>query len=174
MRPQVVVPLVLAAAVAALPACAGATAHRRATAMSQFERLKALEGRWESVEDSPMQGEVVYHVVGGGSAVEERLFPGEPHEMVTMYHMDGDRLVLTHYCAAGNQPSMRAAWGDDPSRIHFEFVRLGNGNALKDMHMHEAWLEFDGADRFRARWAGWEDGRAGAHEAELVLRRSFP
>jgi len=28
--------------------------------------------------------------------------------MLTLYHRDGNRLVLTHYCREGNQPGMQA------------------------------------------------------------------
>ena len=48
-----------------------------------------------------------YRVTAAGSAVMEVLFPGTDHEMVTVYHQDGDDLILTHYCAAGNQPRMK-------------------------------------------------------------------
>jgi len=43
----------------------------------------------------------------GGTAVLERFtHPGSggPQTMLTVYHLDGDDLLLTHYCVAGNQP----------------------------------------------------------------------
>ena len=30
-------------------------------------------------------------------------------DMISMFNLDGDRVVLTHYCAAGNQPRMVAS-----------------------------------------------------------------
>ena len=33
--------------------------------------------------------------------------PDTPAETVTTYHLDGDALMLTHYCGLGNQPRLR-------------------------------------------------------------------
>jgi hypothetical protein len=74
-----------------------------------FEKLKGLAGTWSGpvgTVDGP-KGTVRYEVVSGGSAVMEVLFPGDPHEMRSMYHLDRGDLVMTHYCSAGNQPRMR-------------------------------------------------------------------
>ena len=54
----------------------------------------------------PRRDRRLVRTTGGGSAVTETLFPGTAHEMMSVYHMDGDDLVLTHYCAGGNQPRM--------------------------------------------------------------------
>src|SRR5579883_3440161 len=75
-----------------------------------FESLKKLAGDWVQIgKDGKPAGPVVssIRVTSAGTAVEETLFPGTAHEMVTMYHLDGGELVLTHYCALGNQPHMR-------------------------------------------------------------------
>ena len=49
----------------------------------------------------------VFKLTGGGSAVQETIFPGAAHEMVSVYHADGKDVVMTHYCALGNQPKMK-------------------------------------------------------------------
>jgi hypothetical protein len=38
-----------------------------------------------------------------------------------MIHRDDGALIATHYCAAMNQPRLRARAGDDPNAIAFEF-----------------------------------------------------
>jgi hypothetical protein len=119
-----------------------------------------------------MPGTVVYRVVGGGSSLQEQLFPGEPHEMVTMYHLDGDQLVMTHYCAAGNQPTMRAAPANDPATIRFEFVSLSNGDPSTSMHMHEATFTFGDDGHLRSTWTGWEGGKPGGHSVAMDLVRA--
>ena len=83
-----------------------------------LERLKTLAGTWRGhvvTEDGP-PATVVYSVTAAGTAVTEALFPGTSHEMLTVYHLEGDDLVLTHYCAMGNQPRMKLARaaGTDP------------------------------------------------------------
>ena len=69
--------------------------------------IKKLEGEWKVTggdEHHGKEGKVTYKVTAAGSTLMETQFPGTGHEMVTMYHLDGDELKATHYCAAGNQP----------------------------------------------------------------------
>ena len=165
---------VLGGLVLGLAACAG-TAHRPVggvTAAQQFEKLKTLEGTWVSAEDSEMPGTIEYHVIGGGSSLQETLFRGTPHEMVTMYHLDGDQLMLTHYCAAGNQPTMRAQPAADLSEIRFDFLRLSNGDPRKDMHMHDAVLNIGDDGHLRAAWASWEGGKPSEFTARMDMIRA--
>ena len=128
-----------------------------------LERLKTLAGEWRGhvvTEDGP-PAEVVYSVTAGGSTVTEKLFPGTDHEMVTMYHLDGNDLVLTHYCAMGNQPRMRLvkATGTDPLELKFDFTGGANIDPAKDMHMHAGTLTLRGSDRLEAEWSLYDKGK---------------
>ncbi|MEZ6019293.1 MAG: hypothetical protein R3F17_04090 [Planctomycetota bacterium] len=40
--------------------------------------------------------------------MREIMFPGQPFEMTNVYRLDGNDLCVTHFCAVGNQPQMRA------------------------------------------------------------------
>ena len=176
------VPLGLALAVSTLllgqPAAAqhdhAASQAPASPAAAALARLQALAGEWVDLDGSTGQkGQVVvaYHVTGAGSALVETIFPGSPHEMTTVYHTDGDDLVLTHYCAAGNQPHMRARkpTGD---KLVFEFDGGTNLDPAKDMHMHSGWIALLGPDRVDAEWQGWVNGSpAGAHVAKFHLAR---
>ena len=108
------------------------------------------------------QMEVQYRLTAGGSAVEETLFCRTSHEMVTLYHLDGPRLILTHYCAAGNQPTMVLVPGDDAAKPRFEFLRATNLADAKDGHMHRASFDFSEAGRVQSRWTYFENGQAGS------------
>ena len=80
-------------------------------AQTQFEQLKRLAGDWIGNADHgdvKHEATISYKVTSAGRTVQETIFAGTPHEMVTMYHLDGDALLLTHYCAIGNQPRMKA------------------------------------------------------------------
>lgn len=127
-----------------------------------FERFKALSGEWVAAEDGDMtkKGDLVarYHLTGSGSAVVEELFPGTPHEMMTVYHMDGPDLVLTHYCMSGNQPRMRAKRASAP-RVAFVFDGGTNIDPRRDEHMHAASFEFVSADEIRSEWIEHAGGR---------------
>ncbi len=144
-------------------------------AQARLARLKALAGTWTGkaghVGGEPMDATVVWSVTGGGSAVVETVFPGTPHEMMTVYTVDGKDLVLTHYCSAGNQPVMKAKAGGSPDAIAFDFVRGGNMKPTDD-HMHSAVITFVSDDALRTEWTAWEGGKPkGVAKFELTRKR---
>jgi hypothetical protein len=71
-----------------------------AQARAGFEQLKGLAGDWRGKAGDEEGVLVQYRVTAGGNAIEERLYAGSPHEMLTVYFMDGDVLKLKHYCSA--------------------------------------------------------------------------
>ena len=106
-----------------------------------------------------MDATVTYRVTAAGSAVVETLFPGTPHEMVTMYTLDRGTLVLTHYCAMRNQPHMRARPGAAPNEVVFDFAGGANIDPKQDTFMHDARFVFVDADHVRGEWTGWSAGK---------------
>jgi hypothetical protein len=173
--PAAVLAGVLAAAGCAAPAAAPARAPGDpAAAAAAFASLKALAGKWNGTfgeGEGKGPASVEYRVTAAGHAVEERLFPGTGHEMVTMYHLDGPDLVLTHYCAAGNQPSMVLVPGGEPGVLRFDFVGATNLASPGAMHMHAAVIDLATPGRILARWTSWKDG-APAGDAVLETRRA--
>ncbi|MBK7876605.1 MAG: hypothetical protein IPJ77_12810 [Planctomycetes bacterium] len=124
------------------------------------ERVKALAGTWEGKADEGVL-QNVFSVGSGGSAVREIMFPGTPHEMTNMYHMDGDSLVMTHYCAMGNQPRMRASVGPNPDEIRFEFDGVSNLRAPDEMYMGSMTLTIIDQDHIRETWQHYVKGVKG-------------
>lgn len=126
-----------------------------------LETMKSLEGTWLVAGDEGTPTDQVASVIkvtAGGSVVHETLFPGQPHEMVSIYSVDGPDLVMTHYCSLGNQPRLRAD-GDSPAgRIRFRFDGGSNLDPSKDMHMHEATLTIVDDDHIEVDGVGWVDG----------------
>lgn len=139
-----------------------------------FDRLKELVGEWVVVEGSfgkPGEVAVRYALTGAGSALVETLFPGAEHEMVTVYHRDGDGVVLTHYCAAGNQPRMRLKSSEGGVFV-FDYDGGTNIVVERDSHMHAAKLDLSHPDEIRSEWYGWQDGKlAPEHAARFHLAR---
>jgi hypothetical protein len=131
----------------------------------RLERLKKLAGTWLVADEDGKPTDTVASVIkvtAGGSAVHETLFPGQPHEMVSIYHLDNGDLVMTHYCALGNQPRMKADPKSPANQIRWEFAGGTNLNVAKDKHMHEATLTFVDDDRLELTGACWEDGKPAA------------
>ena len=160
----------------ALVAVAGAAKADQKTASVNAKRLGALKqlaGDWVEVgKDGKPTAKVIssFRVWARGTAVQETLFPGSDHEMVTMYHLDGDDLVLTHYCSLGNQPRLRADRGKDVNKIVFKFVSCTNLKSKDDHHINGATLTLSGKDRFKAKWVSCKGGKP-CHQVKLELVR---
>lgn len=144
-------------------------ASRQASAA--FERLKKLAGRWQAASSKGWSDEVTYEVVARGSAVVQRIeFADSPDDtMYTVYHLDGDRLLLTHYCEARNQPRLVLAEAEE-DRLAFEFLDATNLPSRNHGHMDRAVFTFLDNDRFSSRWTWFQDGREQWLE-EIVYRR---
>lgn len=140
-----------------------------------FERFKGLAGEWVAAEDGEMsrKGDLVarYAVTAAGSAVVETVFPGSPHEMVTVYHADGPDLVLTHYCMEGNQPRMRARAAAG-TRFDFQFDGGTNIDPSRDRHMHSASLELVGDDEIRTVWTELAEAKPVLVVKSRLLRKA--
>ncbi len=129
----------------------------------EFDRLSALEGRWEG--RSMMNGKegdvtVVYDVTSNGTAIVETLFPGTPHEMVSMYYDNGPKLEMTHYCALGNQPRMGLT-KSTPEEIVLEFSKNNAIDPKKEDHMNLVRFRFIDNDTLVQNWSGVHEGRIG-------------
>ena len=129
-----------------------------------FERLKSLAGDWVGTAGSlgdaktfPTRASV--RVVSAGSAVMITTDPGGKYEMVTVIHRDdGGALMATHYCAAKNQPRMRAPFPSDPGRIAFEFVD-GTSLAAHPGRMQRLVILTPDPDRHIQEWTYREAGK---------------
>ena len=140
---------------------------------ARFEALKKLAGDWVEIgPDSKPTDKVVssFRVTAAGSVLKETLFPGTPKEMVTMYHLDGPDLVLTHYCALANQPRMRAEAAQETNRFVFRFIGGTNLRSEADSHMHQVTFTMPSDDRLQAEWVASQDGKA-CHCVKLDLAR---
>ena len=126
-----------------------------------LETMKKLAGTWLAADkDGKATDQVVsiIKVTAGGSAVHETLFPGQAQEMVSIYTVDGQDLVMTHYCVLGNQPRMKADPKSPADKIRFEFAGGSNLDPKKDKHMHAATLTIVDDGHIEVGGVGWEGG----------------
>ncbi len=126
-----------------------------------LEKMKKLAGTWLVADKDGKPTEQVASVIkitAGGSVVHETLFPGQPQEMVSLYTVDGQDLIMTHYCVLGNQPRMKADPNSSADQIVFRFAGGGNLDASKDKHMHELTLTFIDDGHIEVQGTGWENG----------------
>jgi hypothetical protein len=139
---------------------------------AELERMKALAGTWKGKTDmggSETEITVQYRIVSGGSAVEEKIFEGTPHEMVTMYYDKNGKLALTHYCALGNRPGL-VLKSSDPKKMEFDFDATCGVDEKTEMHMHSLAISFDGPDTMTQTWQLFDAGKSKEHHP-FVLKR---
>jgi len=174
MKPHHAALWIALASLAAASSCSSVPRGDARVSKAQFERLKSLDGAWVTTTESegaPAGVEILYHVSAGGSTLVETILPGAPEEMVSIYHIDGPRLVMTHYCSAGNQPFMVAREGGDDS-IVFECVGGANVDKEHGLYMQRAEFRFLSDARVDASWTAYRDGKPD-HTARFALVRSW-
>jgi len=143
---------ILSIGLAAL-ACAGFALAAGEKSNAGFEKLKSLAGEWEGKSTDGKPVKAIYKVTSGGSAVAETLQSGTEPEMLTVYHMDGGHLMMTHYCSLANQPRMRAeASSGDPKSLDFQYVGATNLSKADAPHMHHLVVAFEDADHITQKW----------------------
>jgi hypothetical protein len=141
-------------------------------ARSAFERFKRLEGAWKGRSTKGWEEVISYKTIAQGSVVVGTSFDAHPNEtMMTMIHMDGERLVLTHYCVAKNQPRLVAtSFADGGKTITFTFLDGTNMPSRDRGHMDKVVFHFIDDDHVASRWTWYQDGKESWME-EITLER---
>jgi hypothetical protein len=126
-------------------------AHAQSAAQKSFEQLKALAGSWEgSLDGQPLH--ISLRVTSMGNALLHEMKGAGPDDPITLFHLDGDRLLLTHYCDAGNQPRMVATISPDGKTIVFNFVDATNLLNSQMGHMQRVTFTFIDSDHHTEKW----------------------
>ena len=141
-----------------------AQANEPNNAAPAFEKLKSLAGHWEAATKIGT-ARATYEVVSGGNAVLEHLNVAGKHAMITVYHLDHNRVLLTHYCDSGSQPRMQASGiNAKTNSIDFHFVDVTNLAAADAMHMHDVVIKLNGPNDIAENWTMFQDGKTGRTE----------
>ena len=138
----------------------------------EFEKMKSLEGVWQGETQDGKSAHISYKVVSAGSVVMETIdHEGMPGMMVTMYHLDGDRLMMTHYCSAGNQPRMRLV-SSTPTSLTFAMFDATNLASKNEGHMRKVVITWTDANHITADWTMSKDGKDQHHGIFKLTRQS--
>jgi hypothetical protein len=165
--------------IAALGGCAGqgGSGPRPVAAASGaqqavlLDQVKKLEGEWQGVDEhGNKQTVTIFKVSSNGSVVREIMMPGTEHEMTNIYHMDGPSLILTHYCAMGNQPRMRAQPGDGHT-LDFKTDSVTNWTSPSQLYMGEMSLEIKDPTHIIEHWSHIKDGKTQGHTSMELTRK---
>jgi hypothetical protein len=99
-----------------------------------FDRLSSLKGEWQG-EPEGVKTTLIYTLTADGSVLMEECRPQSGPEMITMFTVDGDHLIATHYCSAKNQPQMATSPITDAQKpLAFSLVRITGLKSPDDFH----------------------------------------
>jgi hypothetical protein len=116
------------------------------------------------------RGVVSVKTKAAGSAVVHTYAQGTPGEMETVFHMDGDQLLLTHYCALQNAPVLKFVKTNKPGELRFEFHGGTNFDPAIDAHLHESTFVIKDKDTIEQSSTVHAGGKANP-ELKAVLHR---
>jgi len=137
-----------------------ATAFAQTDAQKAFSAIKNLPGTWEQKTADGRTIQVTFKVVSGGSAVMSEIMGQGPEDMITMFHMDGpNKLLMTHYCGAGNQPRMQAAVSPDGKTVTFTYFDATNLDAPDAGHMQKMVLTMLDENHHTEDWTFADHGK---------------
>ncbi len=135
-------------------------AQAQSKATAGLDKLRTLVGEWQGKKPGGGSFRVSYQLIANGSALMETLMPANEPSMVTVYHADGDNLMMTHYCSIANQPRMRAKVpAGDVKKLEFSFVDATNLANANDAHMSSLVYTFQDQDHVMAEWTLSKDGQ---------------
>lgn len=154
-------------------------------AQKSFDKLKTLAGSWQgAVTTEPKQPDwenskplqVTLRVTSRGNALVHEMQeagtaddPTRYDHPVTMFYLDGNRLLLTHYCDAGNRPRMAAKASPDGKTVEFDFVDVAGD--LQHGHMQHAMFTVIDANHHTEDWTYLMPGDKPVH-AHFDLQRT--
>ena len=161
--------LILLAGSLALTAVHGADQTR---ARAAFTQLQTLVGEWEGKTEAGRVLKVSYRLTANGTVLVETWTLGPQRESLTLYHMDNESLIATHYCLIGNQPRLRLKDGGKPSLLTFEFVSATNLPKPEVAHQHRFEMEFLQANSFARSETYLENGTP--ETERVVYSRTVP
>jgi hypothetical protein len=156
-------------AITLLLVLATSAAFAASAAQKSFEELKSLDGSWEGKAPDGQTVQVAYRVTGNGSAVMSEI---KGHaDMISMFNLDGDRLLMTHYCGAGNQPRMVASTSPDSKTLTFDFLDATNLASPDDGHMTRLVLSMPDANHHTEEWIYSDHGKQEKEVFELWRKK---
>jgi hypothetical protein len=149
---------------------ASAGAFAQSDAQKALDKLKLLEGAWQGKDAKGGPVQDTYRLTAGGTAVMGENKMGA-EDMLSLFYVDGERLLMTHFCPSGNQPRMQATISSDGKSISFNFLDVTNLSNPQAGHMHHAVYLFSDADHYTEQWTWRQDGKDTTYQYEMQRKK---
>src|SRR2546425_237227 len=144
-------------------------AFAQSDAQKSFDQLKTLAGSWEGTFEGKPMGVSLRVTSMGHTLMHEMTRAGASDDPITMLYLDEDRLLLTHYCDAGNRPRMVGKATPDGKTVEFDLIDIAG--SMQHGHMHHAVFTTVDADHHTEDWTFMLPGDKMVH-AHLDLKRT--
>ncbi len=129
-------------------------------AKKSFAKIQSMVGNWKGKLPDGNDIEISYEEINGG-AIVERYRSRDPMwwNMSTAYHLDNEKIMMSHYCSWGNHPRMSATVNSSNSgKIDFNFIDLAR-NEPDNGYMRDLEIEFIDNDHVVHYWLWRQDGK---------------
>jgi hypothetical protein len=141
-------------------ALAATTAWAQTDAQKAFTAIKNMPGTWEQKMPNGGTLQVTIKVISDGSAVTSEITGMGKENMISVFNMDGpNRLLLTHYCSAGNQPRMQVSASPDGKILTFNFLDATNLATPETGHMQSMVLTLLDDNHHTEEWTFNDHGK---------------
>jgi hypothetical protein len=142
----------------------------QSSAQKTLDRFKSMVGTWQGKSPSGDTSEVTYHLTAGGTAVMADMHMAGD-DMVSMYYVNGDDLLMTHFCPTNNQPRMKAVISPDLNTVSFDFMDITNLAGPNAGHMHRAVFLFSDAEHYTEEWTWKAKGKESTMHFEMQRKK---
>jgi hypothetical protein len=144
-------------------------ANKNLEPQAAYNHLATLKGVWQ-VKDSAGALKVQFEQTAGNSVLLETWWKKGKKHSLTIYHLDGDRLMATHYCPQGNQPRLQMKQDSSLNNIAFEFFDATNLKKREDLHQHFLAFDLSKADKMVERTEIYRKGQIENTDSLLLFR----
>lgn len=128
-------------------------------AKAAFEKLCSLVGDWEAKTAKGTPIRINHRLASAGSVLVQTYGAAGPRQTLTLFHLDGARLLATHYCAQGNQPRLRLDASGKDGVFVFSFLDATNLADPRASHMRRLRIELLDPEHFLLRETYAADGK---------------
>lgn len=135
---QILFCLICLASVALAQDKPSGAAPTQSDAKKAFEKMKTLIGSWQgTIMNIPINFTI--RLTSSGTAILHEAHTdggGPPNHEITMFYVEGDRLLATHYCDGGNRARLEGKMSPDGKMSEFDFLDVAGstkGGLVKRM-----------------------------------------
>jgi len=142
----------------------------QSSAQKTLDRFKSMVGTWQGKAPNGDTSEVTYRLAAGGTAVMADMHMAGD-DMMSMYYVNGDDLLMTHFCPSNNQPRMKALISPDLNTVSFDFMDATNMKGPNAGHMHRAVFIFSDADHYTEEWTWKQAEKSSTMHFEMQRKK---